>query len=47
MNNAIEKAMEMLKTFVPRDLSEFEQNPSDYHTDTSKEYQEFCKTHRN
>ena len=47
VNNAIEKAMEMLKTFVPRDHSEFEQNPSDYHADTSKEYHEFRKTHRN
>lgn len=46
VNNAIEKVMEMLKTFVPRDHSEFEQNPADYHADTSKEYQEFCKTHK-
>lgn len=46
VNNAIEKAMEMLKTFVPRDHSAFEQNPADYHADTSKEYQEFRKTHK-
>ena len=46
VNNAIEKAIEMLKTFVPRDHSEFEQNPADYHADTTKAYQEFRKTHK-
>ena len=46
VNNAIEKAMETLKTFVPRDHSEYEQNPADYHADTTEEYQAYCRKQR-
>ena len=46
VNNAVETAMETLKTFVPRDHSEYEQNPADYHADTTEEYQAYCRKQR-
>lgn len=46
IGNAVNKAMEFIKTFVPRDNSQWEQSREDYHSDTSSEYRAYKASYK-